>query len=498
MPTLRLPALAQALALYLAAFAIFAVILFATPGFLGTDDYYHTRMAVEILEQRSLRVEFPWLPLTILSPDKFTDHHLLFHMYVAPFTLLGEVTGAKIATVSIAAGVVLAIWVLLRRMGVRYAWLWALGLFVVSLPFINRILMIRTQGASLLLLIVALIALQAGRYRWLIPLSFAYVWLYNGFILMPAFAGLYCAAAWVVERKFEPRPLIYALLGMALGLVINPYFPQNLTFIWDHLIAKVDIESSVRLGNEWYPYDTGDLLANSAGALIVLALGVVAPNLRGAQSKRDRMETTLLLCALVTLFMLMRSRRFIEYFPAFALLYGAVSWGRGIDFAAWLPTRLAWRPLVPLAGALGLLYFAYTVLPAAYDQAEDSRSPDYYAGAGVWLRANVPDGEMIFQTDWDDFTRLFYYNPDNPYIVGLDPTYLQLADPIQWDQWVALTRGEVETPSTLISSVFGAQYVVSDAGHDAFRQQAAADTAMELVYQDRYNYVWRINPVESP
>ncbi len=499
MRSLKLPTFVQALALYTAACAIFAVILFATPGFLGTDDYYHTRMAVEILEQRSLRVDFPWLPLTILDRESFTDHHLLFHLYTAPFTLLGEVTGAKIATVSIAAGVVLAAWALLRNMGVRHAWLWALGMFVLSIPFLNRILMIRTQGASLLFLILALLALQTKRYRWLIPLSFGYVWLYNGFILMPVFAGLYCAAAWLVDRRFEPRPLIYALIGMVLGLVINPYFPQNLAFIWDHLVAKVDIANSVRLGNEWYPYDTGDLLYNSVGALVMLALGVLAPSLRsGENSKRDRMETVLLLCALLTLFMLMRSRRFIEYFPAFALLFGAASWGRGIDFAALLPTRLAWRPLFPLAGAAGLLILAYTTLPAAYYQARDSRSPDYFAGASAWMRANVPDGEIIFQTDWDDFTRLFFYNPDNAYIVGLDPTYLQLADPVKWDQWVSITRGEIENPSALINFVFGARYVVSDASHDDFRQQAAADPAMEVVFQDRYNYVWRINPVESP
>jgi hypothetical protein len=496
MPNLRIPTFLQAAALYAAALTLFGGILFATPGFLGTDDYYHARITTEIVAQRRLALDFPWLPLTILSPERFTDHHLLFHLYLVPFTVFGDVVGAKIGTLLIAAGIVVAAWALLRRIGVRYPALWALGMFAVSMPFLVRLLMIRTQGASLLLLIVALLLLAERRYRWLIPLSFAYAWLYNGFVLMPAFAGLYTLSAWLVDRRFEPRPLIYSLTGIALGLAINPYFPRNIAFIWDHLTAKVDIAGSIRLGNEWYPYETTDLLYNSRGALIALALGLIAPSLR--EGKRDRMETTLLFGALVTLFMLMQSRRFIEYFPAFALLFGAAAWGRGIDFAALLPARLRWRPLLPLIGAAALIALIVEVYPPAYYQARDARSPDSFRGASAWLRENAPDGAVIFQTDWDDFTRLFFYNPENTYIVGLDPTYLQLADPVKWDQWRAITRGEVDTPSSLINFVFRARYVVSDAGHEAFREQAAADPAMEVVYQDQYNYVWRIDPAESP
>ena len=30
---------------------------------------------------------FPWLPLTILAPDRYADHHMLFHLWLVPFTL---------------------------------------------------------------------------------------------------------------------------------------------------------------------------------------------------------------------------------------------------------------------------------------------------------------------------------------------------------------------------------------------------------------------------
>src|SRR5690606_9455308 len=71
--------------IFLAGFAAAFVLLTSINGFTGTDDYYHTRIAAQIFEQQALRVNFPWLPLTILSQTQFVDHHLLYHLYLAPW-----------------------------------------------------------------------------------------------------------------------------------------------------------------------------------------------------------------------------------------------------------------------------------------------------------------------------------------------------------------------------------------------------------------------------
>jgi hypothetical protein len=129
---------------------------------------------------------------------------------------------------------------------------------------------------------------------------------------------------------------------------------------------------------------------------------------------------------------------------------------------------------------------------AAEAEIRGAARPDYLTGASAWLRANSPVGSVIFQTDWDDFTRLFYYNPANIYTVGLDPTYLQLADPARWDAWVAITRGRVESPSTAIREQFGAAYVVSDLRHGDFAAQADRDPGLRLVYRDDNALVWQV------
>jgi hypothetical protein len=501
----------RGLALYALAAAILSALIFAVPGYLSTDDYYHARISEQFIVQGRLRLDFPWLPMTILSNAQFVDHHLLFHLYAAPWIYLGGEVGVKLATVSIAAGVIVAAWAFLRQIGVQYAMLWALGLLAASSTFLYRMLMVRTQGAALLLVIIALMLVVARRDRWLLVLAFAYAWLYNGFVLLIGVVGLYALAVWIAERRILWKPVVYTVAGIGLGLVINPYFPANLQFIFDHLSAKVDFENGVRVGNEWYPYSTSVLLEKSGGALLLLALGVLRPSFRGR--RRDAIETALLLIAFMTLFMLLRSRRFIEYFPAFGILFGAAAWGRipypltpfpitadgarerGIRayFQSLLPriNQLVIR-LLPVGAVAALLLGIGLTFRAADREIRDASRTDYLAGASAWLRDNSPAGSVIFQTDWDDFTRLFYYNPANIYTVGLDPTYLQLADPALWDEWVAITRGEVAQPSTAIRERFGAAYVVSDQQHDDFAAQADADPGLQLVYRDDNALVWQV------
>ena len=59
---------------------------------------------------------------------------------------------------------------------------------------------------------------------------------------------------------------------------------------------------------------------------------------------------------------------------------------------------------------------------------------------------------------------------------------------------VALTRGEVATPSTAIRARFGAEFVVTDLKHTAFLKRAAADAGLQEVYRDSQAAVFQVRP----
>ena len=90
---------------------------------------------------------------------------------------------------------------------------------------------------------------------------------------------------------------------------------------------------------------------------------------------------------------------------------------------------------------------------------------------------------MIFNTDWDEFPFLFFFNTDNYYIVGLDKLYMIHYDEEKYELWRKICSGRVEKPSETIWRDFGASYVIADTrARKAFIVQAANDPNMKLVY----------------
>jgi hypothetical protein len=500
----RLAATLQGVALFIVFSASLALIQFATPAIVGNDGYYHIKFA-ELMRLEGLVPEFPYLPLTILSPQDFYDHHFLFHVLLIPFTFGDLTLGAKIASVLFASLAFMLVWWLFKSQRIPYAALWAVGLLVVSDAFLYRMEMSRAQTLSLGVLALGLYLLLERQYKWLIALGFFYVWLYNAFPLLLVLAACATAAILLIERRLELRPIIYSAIGIVAGLLINPYFPANIKFIYFHLTPKLLETTAVRVGSEWYPYTTGQLLENSLPAFVLFVLGFIALGM--SDQKMSVKTATTMFTALVFGLMLFQSRRFIEYFPAFALIFAAFATAPLLHRTAQIknstlldqqPSRfkrfLNPFPLVPLAGIV-LLYFAFLwTVPRAQASVADTKPADLYQNAATYLAAVAPDGSMIFQTDWDDFTRLFFYNTQNIYLNGLDPTYLQISQPDLYEEWVAITRGDVDLPAAKITELFQAEFVFSDLNHKDFIRQADADPHMTEIYRDNYAVIYQIKP----
>lgn len=486
--------LAGAMGLFALFVILFTYVQFGTPALAGNDGYYHIKMGL-LIRQQGLKPEFPWLPMTILNSASFYDHHLLYHAYLALFANVDPAIdggaaltqSAKIASIILPSLAFMAVWWLLRGQGVRWAAIWALGLFAVSEAFLYRMSMPRAQSASLLVLALGLHWMLQRHYWRLLPLGFVYVWLYNAFPLLIVLAGVYFVAAWIDERRVAWQVLVYPAVGIGLGLLINPYFPQNVSFIINHLLPKIG-ESGTRVGNEWYPYKTWTLVENSGFALALFVLGAMALGWREKRMNR----AVLVAFALAVLFgyMLFKSRRFVEYFPAFALIFAALSIAPILD--SWREKRPMMKWVLPVGLLLLMAYPLYTTLGQARESLSRSKPADKYAEAMLWLRDNSAPGTMVFQTDWDDFTRLFFYNTDAVYTAGLDPTYMELYDQGLYDEWVRITRGKVDNPSEAIRERFGGQYVFTDLKHDSFLNKAADDPALVEVYRDEYAVIFEV------
>jgi hypothetical protein len=476
--------------------AFMAIIQFGTPDLPDNDGFYHIKLAW-LMRAESLKPEFDWLPLTILNADEFYDHHFLYHVALMPFTFGDLLAGAKWSAVIFAAFAFLAVWYLFHSQQIPAAWIWALGLLAVSTPFLYRMSVTRAQSLSVGVLALGLAWLLNGNYKRLATLSFLYVWMYDAFPLLFALAFLYVLSILLTEHRLELRPLAWVGGGLLAGLVINPYFPENLIFTYHHLLPKLLDATSTSVGNEWYPYNTEQILNNSPLALAAFAGGALALGLSGR--KIDARTTVTFLAALLFGLMFFKARRFIEYFAPFALVFAAFAWaplfqaelqnivGSGKNIFNLLKTRLLHAGLIILVG-IGMVLS----IPAARKQVAGSKPYHLYANASEWLVQNTERGERVFNTDWDDFPRLFFYNTHNIYMLGLDPTYMQLYDTDLYDEWVAITRGDVDQPSQSILKRFSARYVHTDLNHEDFLDQAAKDPNLVEVYRDDQAVIFEV------
>ena len=368
--------------------------------------------------------------------------------------------------------------------------------------------MAKAPPLTIIISVIGIYLLFERKYVWLLPLMFLFVWTYSLFPLL-----LFATVIWILiiawnERKFEWKPLAYTGGGMILGNIINPYFPQNLLLFVEHFVEKLKIgDFVVPVGGEWYPYSGVELLTHFPVAMIAMLIGYIlfAPR----NGKLPEKATFFLAFVTILLISQFRSKRFAEYFPPFAILFAAFAWQvftmpktlelpedfkkdiepyldagkqtekqeffgifkkasgwvlgivfiliifynfRGIDLTEWANSSSAGLRALSGVKADGII----TVIKTNEPNTKYKRAMD-------WMNENVPEGERIFNCNWDDFPKMFFYDQKHSYVYGLDPNYLYSKNPDLYKRLVDITGGKVDDPAPEIRDKFGAKYIFTDA-----------------------------------
>ena len=525
------------------------------------DGYYHikwSRLLWEGMKEGHFPPSFRWLPLTTLNPNDYVDHHLFFHFLQIPFTWFSDLrAGAKAASWLYASLAVLSCYWLMVRYRIRYTLVWLVTLLACSAPFLYRLNMAKAPPIAIVFTVLGIYLLFEKKYLLLLPLAFLFVWTYSLFVTLVGAAIIWtCVIGWS-ERRFEWRPLVWTITGTIAGFVINPYFPKNIKLFIEHVLIKATATGfTTDVGQEWYPYDSWYLLGSCAVAFAAMIVGYAAYN----SADRKRAARPLFFMALSTIMMIasFRSRRWVEYWPPFAVLFAAFSlkpflegaraaigrlptelmeelqpfmdrheppgategerrrdfWketeiaaiGVALGLAAYFVLkRLVYKPLgisiitvlftptvlaFVVVGLLGFVAYIFwrrnlskafavaliacLVIVLNFNVRETRKSiegdaePEHYEAAMAWISENVPPGETVFNTDWDDFPKMFFYDTKHVYVSGLDPTYLLDRDnqlkrnPTLAELYKKITLGNEKDPAPIIRERFGARYVFSD------------------------------------
>ncbi|MDQ6787290.1 MAG: hypothetical protein M3033_10825, partial [Acidobacteriota bacterium] len=472
---------------------------------------------------------------TVLNSQDYADHHFLFHLLQIPFLWFFEpVTAAKVAAIFYGSLAIFSVYWLMFRYKIDYLLLWLAALLTCANSFYYRINMAKAPPLTIIYTIVGIYLLFERKYVWLLPLMFVFVWTYSLFpILFIAAVFWTIIIAWN-ERRFEWRPIAYTFAGMILGNVINPYFPRNIGLFSEHFFTKFKVGSdfAVSVGGEWYPFTGMELLLNLPVALLAMLVGYIL--FFPKEGKLPEKSSFFLMFATVLLAAQFRSKRYAEYFPPFAILFAAFSWKEflipnilqlpedfKLEIAPYLDRVKAtdeqeavgvFKRFAPLVlGVLLVLWLIYnlTGIDTTSLVGENSKTTpgmralfsikenglisdiknnepnDKYERAMAWANKNIPAGERIFNCNWDDFPKMFFYDQQHNYVWGLDPNYLYSKNPELYKLTGDINSGKIDDPAPIIREKFGARFIFSDAKeNEDFVAKCLESGWCEMQYED--------------
>ncbi|MBT3603650.1 MAG: hypothetical protein HOE48_18075 [Candidatus Latescibacteria bacterium] len=488
MPTKPQHVCLQYAAITVLAAALFTWILTLTPGLTGVDGYFHIQFSKSIW-QNGIPDTFSHLVYTIYATN-FADDHFLFHIIQIPFTFGNLITGAKIYGVVFGTLSILLFLLILQSNQIRFASIWTLILLASSAPFLFRLSMARAPSISLCMLLLATYLALAQKDRWFILISALYVWFYGGF---PLIAVLACSAfgASLFEQKKRPQILLYCGLGIVLGLIVHPYFPHNIVFLFKSY-TQIEFADVVTAGNEDYPYASSSAVRNAllpwALTLATATYFFLTPKTLSSSARILFIFSTIILC------MYMNVRRFVEYWPVFAVLFSAFALNPHLiqyDLKRNWSTHKG--KLTISTVTLIILLCGWDTLDHIVDYRSVDRLPEVYAGAATYLSEASEENAIVFTGDWDDFPLLYHFNTHNRYIVGLDPHYLYYYDAKLYDQWLDLVKGEATDPLAQIKKDFHAQFIFSLKKDRDFLASLKRDpNLLPPVYEDEHAVVYKL------
>jgi len=521
------------LAIFSIAFLVFLYILIP-PTIYGPDSFYHTKISLMIKKQGLIQ-NFPWTYFTTYH-DLFVDHHFGYHLLLIPFlsiptpknldslsTEIDPLIKGKLATAFFAAIAFLLIYWFLRKLEVKKPFLWSLVPFLVW-SFLARISLIRAPVVSVSILILGIYFILKRKYLALSILSFFYVWIYGAWPLIFLAVIIFCLADAIQKavnnnsfkkflKYFFSKENIFILLscafGLVLGLIINPYFPKTFPFYWFQTIkiAILNYHSKIGVGAEWYPYSPGKFYLSTLPILIPYIFSLAWFIFK--YKEQDTKRWFLAIFSLFFLFYTLKARRNIEYFTPIAIFFSALIISdifKGLDWqeikkqiiTLFKSRNNIFYYLVSIAFLFLFIFFLFYYskygLIGLHQTYTKSNPYNLFQNASHWLKENSKKGEIVFQSDWDIFPQLFYFNTKNYYINGLDQTFFYEKNKKLYKTWANLVSGKTNPNRTanILKEKFNASFVFLDKNDKKFGNLLKRSPGLKKVYEDNQAIIYKI------
>jgi len=515
-------------------FTLFFLIQFTSSNLTGVDAYYHIRYAhlYQTLRIKETLNNFSVGEYTTLNQHP-TDLSFFHHILLMPFTYGDLINGNKIAAIIFASFIFTLFYWVLKKLKIKYSFFWTLLFFSASSEFIFRLTLSRAFLLSILFLILGFYLIIKKKYGWLFILSIFYSLTYVASPLILVVSFIYIIIEYLQIRKFDRKLLLYPFMGILIGLIIRPDFPQNLynIFVQNFYVLFYKLQGiQLGIGAELHQI-SAPLSANLILLfLFSLALAFMFIDLIGKRIKKGKLSIIrLYTCSLAIFFCLLTlmSQRFFEYWTPFTLFFAAFTFKHISQDKYWKDFSAEFikitgnfliqlKPFLFALFCLIIIFSGYINISKAINSMKETDYPfDKYKEASHWLKENTPAQSIVFNAGWDNFPQLFFYNHQNYYIIGMDPTFMYVYNKeLFWlwnnisSQGIICSQSEKECPNSvymekffqrrqkiyqIIKNKFQSEYVFIDnleildqpPRHHIFKKLLENSSLFEKVYQSQ-------------
>ncbi len=438
------------------------------------DRYYHYAVS-KITSQEFAPETLP--QIEGLGWDKFfQEKEFFFHVITGLGYKIAKDKGVLVTCMLIGAGIILSLYFVNMQVLSPFVVLIPTLLIVfASTKFLVRAFSVRPHILAVFFAILLLGALIQKRPKLSALMSFLFALSYHAIYVPLILAGIACIASLAVERDFKTtlskssiKCLVYTMIGITIGILVNPYFPSNILMGIQHLkIAFLSAGLPIsHFGAELASPTGSSLLVNLAGFLILLAFGLISlgyfsyPFLKAQknldQGKKEAYAAALTTFGCFALFVVLtfQSPRGNEYLVPFAAIFIS----RLVQITAH-KTKM----LIGLSLGLFLLQVPSSrlgsiTLANGGDFFQTEVEPTLARLALEGIPKNT-DRNRIFNCNWDVSPFILYNRPDLVFIDTLDPSFLFSRNPdfyLARDRWY---NGEIADSFGLLKHTFNADYV---------------------------------------
>ncbi|MBI3046392.1 MAG: hypothetical protein HYY86_02555 [Candidatus Harrisonbacteria bacterium] len=422
----------SALFFVLAAVLISAFFNFSSPNIPDPDSFYHLRHAEILRRNGLLDASFPWTYFSAIRTEG-ADIWYGFHLLLIPFIFSGGTAlGIKVAGVFLTATLLLAYYWVVKRQKFVWPALWPFLFFLAVPNALFQLLMVRPHMVSLALAMLLLSFLSFGLWFPIFLISAGITFFHLNFFWIGPGIALAVFLASILEKTFSRslKKVLAVALGTAAGALFRPepISALKLTYIQVvKLLLEKQSDLPLLFSRELAPLSLKTLSQTSFLFLLlwlaaILVSGWTLYHFREqikkipSEAKIFLLTSGLLSIAFFLMSLFIARRSYILWVAFGTLFIGSVA-----SFLFPKKSQQDW--FLVLTAVIFLIMVPYTLSQNGISMARNASPPDYLREAAEWLRNHSNSGDIVFNTHWDNFSPLFFWNQTNYYIGGMDPIF---------------------------------------------------------------------------